>query len=220
MLYPTGKKLDDNAVYDRKFDFDYDGPADAIRIDSNSSASNSLLMFRDSFGNALYPFFADSFGTATFSRLNPYRIDWLENGGYDYMVIEIVERNINWLASKAPVMPAPEISSLPYDAKITYSDKTEGITVTPSQDMTGYTVYSGSYDTTGIDEDTAVYLVFSDSADSTRIFEACPVGSDFADKGNDGCFTAYIPSELSDYGDISLLLSGGGGYIARKSVSE
>jgi hypothetical protein len=220
MLYPTGKKLDDNAVYDRKFDFDYDGPADAIRIDSNSSASNSLLMFRDSFGNALYPFFADSFGTATFSRLNPYRIDWLDNGSYDYMVIEIVERNINWLASKAPVMPAPEISSLLYDSKVTYSDEVEYVAVTPSQDMSGYTVFSGSYDTQGTDEDTPVYLAFSDSAGSMRIFEACPTGSDFADKGNDGCFTAYIPSEISDSCDVSLLLSGSGGYISKQLLSE
>ena len=67
-------------------------------------------MFRDSFGNALYPFMADTFENATFSRLMPYRMDWLDGGTYDNLVVEIVERNLKNLALQAPVMPAPIVS--------------------------------------------------------------------------------------------------------------
>lgn len=92
---------------------------DSIRIDtvlnenaaedsgSGRASGTSLLMFRDSFGNALYPFMADMFERATFSRQNPYRLDWLAGGKYEFCVVEIVERNISDLLKKAPVIPAP-----------------------------------------------------------------------------------------------------------------
>lgn len=37
-------------------------------------------------------------------------MDWLSEGDFDYVVVEIVERNLKNLAVKAPVMPAPAIS--------------------------------------------------------------------------------------------------------------
>lgn len=37
-------------------------------------------------------------------------MDWLSEGDFDYVVVEIVERNLKNLAVKAPVMPgAPHI---------------------------------------------------------------------------------------------------------------
>jgi len=66
-----------------------------------SGASGRLFCWRDSFGNALYPFLAENFSEATFCRENPYRVEKLEEGEYDTVLVEIVERNIKWLAQQA-----------------------------------------------------------------------------------------------------------------------
>ena len=63
MLYPTGTELDWDAQYDRPFTFTYvrqpRGPDDQRIETENPSKTGSLLMYRDSFGNDLYPLMAE-----------------------------------------------------------------------------------------------------------------------------------------------------------------
>ncbi len=66
-------------------------------------------MFRDSFGNALYPFWRIPFLIAPFEA-GALSDGLAFEGIFDYVVVEIVERNLKNLAVKAPVMPAPAIS--------------------------------------------------------------------------------------------------------------
>ncbi len=73
---------------------------------ANDGGNKSVLMFRDSFGNALYPFAANDFEQARFSRALPY--DLTDIGAYDLVVIEIVERNIGNLLEYPPVLEAAE----------------------------------------------------------------------------------------------------------------
>lgn len=73
----------------------------------NDRGSGRLLMFRDSFGNAVLPFFAEAFREAEFSRAVPYRLDLTAARQADGVVVEIVERNLPDLTVRAPVMPAP-----------------------------------------------------------------------------------------------------------------
>lgn len=71
-----------------------------IQIDTtNEQKEHSLLMFRDSFGNALYPFLADSFGHSRFSRKMPYPLTMMQEVNADVVIVEIVERNIPYLLS-------------------------------------------------------------------------------------------------------------------------
>ena len=65
-------------------------------------------MFRDSFGNLLHTFLADAYGQAAFSRAMPYTMSLLDQTGADTVLIEIVERNLDWWATQAPIFPAPE----------------------------------------------------------------------------------------------------------------
>ncbi|MBO7405354.1 MAG: hypothetical protein J6V24_10375, partial [Clostridia bacterium] len=68
------------------------------------------LIFRDSFGSALIPYFASCGGFAHFHRALPYRIDLLEDPemgetvGTDLVVVEIAERNLrNLIGSDARI---------------------------------------------------------------------------------------------------------------------
>lgn len=237
MLYPAGKELEEDTVFDRKFEFSYrdsrtgetmsadyyseDAPApDSIRIDTfRDGGTGSLLMFRDSFGNSLYPFMADTFENSTFSRLMPYRMDWLDAGAYDHVVVEIVERNLKNLAQQAPVMAAPEVSL--------NNDVTDGenisasAEISASRDLAGYCMISGVYDSAGVDEDTGVYICFegeSTGADpenagtggGSAVYEAFPVGSGISEQQTDACFTAYIPEEVLNGSEFSVILSKNG----------
>lgn len=112
MLYPASGRLDSQFVFEEPLQFTYDAPirgADDINIYTTSTgvSNGSLLMFRDSFGNALHPLMAESFGHALFTRATPY--DLTKAGEWGCVVLEIVERNVARLAEGAYLMPAPEM---------------------------------------------------------------------------------------------------------------
>ena len=110
MLFPGSGELDTQYIYDIPFDFTYQGryrSSDDITIDTVSpSGEGSLLMFRDSFGAAIIPYFSQNYATARYSRARPNPYYNLESAQYDTVVMEIVERNIAWLQKEAPMHPA------------------------------------------------------------------------------------------------------------------
>ncbi len=91
MLYPTGKQLD----YNQYCEFDYqivDGDSEDITFQTvNPDKQHSLVMYRDSFGNALAPFLAQEFGAAYFSRSTPYDLTLVELEDADFVILELVE---------------------------------------------------------------------------------------------------------------------------------
>ncbi len=112
MLYPASPWLDKQFVWDEPLQFTYDTPVrgpDDIHIYTTSTAvaNGSLLMFRDSFGNALHGLMAESFNRAFFTRATPY--DLIQANEYGYVVLEIVERNIPRLAEGGFLFPAPKV---------------------------------------------------------------------------------------------------------------
>lgn len=110
MLYPAGERLEADQVYGGTLDFGYDAPirsAENLTILTRGGGEGSLVMFRDSFGNLLYPYLADSFAEALFSRSMPCRLDLAAQREADFVAVELVERNLRYLIQNVPVMPAP-----------------------------------------------------------------------------------------------------------------
>lgn len=107
MLYPSFGDTEKDPVYGGQLAFSYTGKAtkpDSITLETASQKTGSLLCYRDSFGNLLYPYLADSYGTCRFSRSVSYDLT-LEG---DCVLIELVERNISYLYTNLPLMPAPQ----------------------------------------------------------------------------------------------------------------
>lgn len=188
MVYPTGTELDWDAVYDREFTFTHirqpRGPDDQRIETENPAKTGSLLMFRDSFGNALYPFMAEEFSQALFSRSMPWQLNLLEQTGADTVVIELVERNLAYLTAYAPMFPAPE----------------RLLTGSPPQGQGGaQCAVSDSYPLEGLvrlegwisdaDTNSPIYVQLG-----TALYEASPAGSGW-DKGIP--FTLYVPQSIS-----------------------
>lgn len=109
MLYPAAE--DPETQIDYAGELNYTTRSDpkggeAITIESDrSGADGSLLCWRDSFGIALYPYLADSFGHALFSRSAAYDFTRFDLQDYDVVLIEIVERNLPQLAADCVIFP-------------------------------------------------------------------------------------------------------------------
>lgn len=76
---------------------------------SGAEGHGSLLMFRDSFGNTLLPFFAGAFEQARFTREAPYGLESLMAVHRpDVVILEKVERNLRDFIREPPIFSALE----------------------------------------------------------------------------------------------------------------
>lgn len=116
MLYPAETAKDMQLHNDYEFAYEYTsrfrGLDDVLITTSNADAQGNLLMYRDSYGEAILPYMAEMFATAQFSRAVPYDLKNVAEG--DSVIIELVERNLGNLLKSAPLMEAvsQEISDI------------------------------------------------------------------------------------------------------------
>ena len=110
MLYPAARDPETGPVHSGTLRYDREGTdtrPDSITINTSGEGTGVLLAYRDSFGNDLYPFLADSFASARFSRSTVYDLTTAEKLGADTVLVELVERNLSYLLTNVPKMPAP-----------------------------------------------------------------------------------------------------------------
>ncbi|MDE6434828.1 MAG: hypothetical protein K2L07_11450 [Lachnospiraceae bacterium] len=171
MLYPQWKKLDADIIYDREHIFEYCNDVNTTEdmfIETKSQKDGSLVMFRDSFGNALLPFLADEYGEAYFTKAVPYNWNLLEQYGADTVVIELTERHIPSLQQEIPVMQGPERKLKGTMERISQSNTTLNIRKTENQ----YILY-GMMDASYVEDNFDVFIkVIRDGKES--IYEAFP----------------------------------------------
>lgn len=109
MIYPAEDAKDMQLHNDYEFTYEYTSRfrgLDDISITTCSKNGNgNLLMYRDSYGEAILPYMAEVFESAEFSRAVPYHLDKVKEN--DTVIIELVERNLTNLLMDAPIMEAP-----------------------------------------------------------------------------------------------------------------
>lgn len=191
MLCPAGTELDTDLLYDGDLAFTYDAPirsAENLTIMTTGSGEGSLLMFRDSFGNLLYPYLADSFASALFSRSPDYKLNLIEQQNADYVVIELVERNIHYLLENLPVMPAPT-RELP--EHILPQESVIFLTAEASDGLPGYMLVRGTLPAAA---DAGAPVFLSGGGNSYEAFRL-----------RDDGFGLYIPETAWDTGSLSIV---------------
>lgn len=101
MLYPNSKYSEESYRLASGFRFICENEpkgGNAITIRTNcDGANNKLFCWRDSFGIALYPYLAENFKTAVFSRATQYDLKNEDLADSDVVILEIVERNLGTL---------------------------------------------------------------------------------------------------------------------------
>lgn len=175
MLYPALTDTEQNPVYGAALSYTFTGGGnkpDSITIETAGVGQGRLLVYRDSFGNLLFPYLADSSASARFSRSTAY--DLTQEA--DRVLIQLVERNLHYLVTYAPVMPSPQ-------RDLDVPETTMGITTCES---TQKNAPKGTVKLTGIlpataDTDSSVYVVCEEIAYEAFILQ-------------DGGFCAYVPN--------------------------
>ena len=179
MLYPTLADRETHYVYGGGHDFSYGAGGtqpDSITINTVGSGQENLLAFRDSFGNLLFPYLADSFASALFSRSVSYDLTQAAALDIQCVLIELVERNLFYLIQHVPVMPAPMRETPDYQETLGQADV---IREQSGKAPEGYVFMRGTL-LESVDDDSFVYLLCSDVCYEAFLLE-------------DGSYAAYIP---------------------------
>ena len=203
MLYPLAPTADDEIYYDKETTYatveEIQSNFDPRITTVNPVKEGSLVMYRDSFGNALLPYMADAYANAYFSRGIPYQLMDVETHSADTVIIERAERFLPEMSQFPPVLTAKEIS-LTEGEELQGSDGAVDVKIKP-QGMTAQ--LSGRIKEGLLDTDSRIYLKVNGS-----VYEAFPmdvkVGENLDDKG----FCLYLSSELvaADGNDIEILI--------------
>ena len=203
MLYPTGTETDIQLYPAWEWRYTYDKPLRSVedqRIDTTcEGADGSLFMFRDSFGNTLHSFMAESYAKACFSRAMPYQLSLPELTDADTLIIEIVERNIPWLTQRAPIMEAPK-------REIMLAQEETACKVAVREVKSEYNLfcYTGNIEEE-MDADSPIYLICNGEA-----YEAAPAGEGFQP------FTAYLNGNVQT---LRLAWKQNGNYVLTQEIS-
>lgn len=203
MLYPLASTADDEIYYDKETTYatveEIQSNFDPRITTVNPVKEGSLVMYRDSFGNALLPYMADAYANAYFSRGIPYQLMDVETHSADTVIIERAERFLPEMSQFPPVLTAKEIS-LTENQELQGSDGAVDVKIKP-QGMTAQ--LSGRIKEGLLDTDSRIYLKVNGS-----VYEAFPMDVKVEENLDDNGFCLYLPSELvaADGNDVEILI--------------
>lgn len=200
MLSPAGDSMESDPHYAGTLRFDYETPVRSendLNIRTAGGGTGSLLMFRDSFGNLLYPYLADSFARSQFSRTPSYRLDQIAAREADCVVVELVERNLRWLIENIPVMPAPLRSAEETEPP----EETVQLTAEASREMPGFVLVWGTLP----------------AAPEEGVYLAAPEGWYEAFRLSENGFGLYVPEAVL-VEETTLVYTAGGRQTSLRTV--
>lgn len=107
-IYPTSDYYEDRFIYPHFHEYRSSRPInfERDRKVETTSGVNSLKMvvLHDSFGRSLQPFLSQSVGSLYMNSVFPYNIDYVLEIEPDFVVIELVERNLSLLYDHAKTL--------------------------------------------------------------------------------------------------------------------
>lgn len=197
ILYPLAAEEEEDIYFDKEWQYEYVGEVsdnmDPWIETVNPQKQGSLLMYRDSFGESLVPFFADEYGNAYFSRLVPYNMENLQQYYPDTVIVERVERKLAAFATEIPIMEGPKVGN------IAALEKKTDTTLETKQDGS-YLVVSGKIDPECMSDNTEIYVSVSDSGrQATATYEAFYT---LKKDGNGNGYQIYLRQESLPADDI------------------
>ena len=205
MLYPLATTPDEEIYYDKETTFAYVGEVgsnfDPKITTVNPVKSGSLVMFRDSFGNALLPFMADAYANAYFSRGVPYQLSEVEAKNADTVVVERAERFLPEMAQSPPVMEGPERNVI-----VTEDDAVSDGADMQTQAMGNLVKITGYISEKYLNTKSRIYI----RVNNDKIYEAFPMDVSMEDGSADSNgFCLYLDSsKLAADGNQFEILTG------------
>lgn len=193
MLLPGSDRKDEQLEFDAAENFEYTnrfrGVDDLVITTSNESKAvdKSVILFRDSFGNALYWFFANDYTSLTAKREIPYNIYQAAEES-ELVAVELVERNLRNLLVYTPIVPSLNLGDDYFSGAVedaADSDCTAEASVSVMTTTDGLLQVDGSCD--ALSDYAYIYLV----VEGGGTFQVLP-----SEEGAD--FTLYLESDDAD----------------------
>lgn len=220
MIYPAGAEPEYEWYYGAEDRYTYVTPTKSVedgRITTAcGGADGRLYMYRDSFGNALLPFFAAAYGDATFTKAFPMILSAdLAAARPDTFIMELVERNLDWLITRPPILPSPRLTDVNIGSRQEADLSAEAQPCMYSKD---YVQFGGEVDSAALADDDALYAAVTDAAGETVIY-AC-----YGLRGSEGRtgFIAYAAAADYPAGSelkITVIKQSGGEFIGLGSAA-
>jgi len=215
MLYPETAEPEWNYEYQYEQEYYYMTETESvedtwIKAENNSKTGN-LLMFRDSFGNTLIPFMANTFGISCFSKGVPNQIElYMNENSPETVILEKVERNISEYAEMPPIMTA-NICELKERMKERKSNTT--VRVETSDFDSSYYSVTGNIDEDLLETTTNIFVKVKDGSRTTT-YQAFYI----SDENKDSGYLIYIPKKkiLSETVQIEIIIETEGIYHSVK----
>lgn len=170
MLFPVDSEPELNYYYlcGQKYIFTGDGDdvEDDVIKAYNPSGEGSLLMYRDSFGNTLFPLMANEFENTCFTKLLPYSLSDVAEYQPDYVVVERVERRIASVIEKPPIMQGAS-------GKLISDQTVETDTTIETRNAGSYLVIEGQIDPAYLETKSRIYVsVYPSGQPDGKVYEA------------------------------------------------
>ena len=193
MLYPASSEPEFDYDYGQNERFSYvthtRSVEDATIITHCDEAEGSLYMYRDSFGNALLPFMAGAYADALFTKAFNKDIAMdLEKASPDVFIMELVERNLDWLITMPPLVRAKELSNVTIGS---HQDQTVEISAVAAQGAVRFLEVRGSFEDTERVRGDEILIRVTDASGEVRFYQCFGMQ---AEAGSEG-FLAYLPAE-------------------------
>lgn len=208
MLYPLAITLEDEIYYEKPFTYAVVGEIESNfdpRITTvNPVKDGSLVMYRDSFGNALLPFLANAYANAYFSRGVPYQLSDVTAMSADTVIIERAERFLPDMAQSPPVLNGtnfvPDLEEERLDTDGAYA--VELVSQGNQIKITGYV------EELYLETESNIYVRINGSA----VYEAFPMDINVGEETVPEGFCLYLPSNavLSDENAVEVLVETNG----------
>lgn len=198
MLYLVGRTPEPVEVYEAAQQFSYTNDAASVEdadITTTSQvegAQGSLVMYRDSFGNALLPFFATQFGQATFTKLVPYNAAVIDQQQADVVIVERAERHLDFFATNPPIMPAREVDGVSADISV------ETVSTVTAEVDGPYLKISGVLDEAYVPQNSVISVGLMQDNGEVRYYDTCRqsiVGADGVSIETDYGYVARVSTE-------------------------
>lgn len=207
MLYSVGARPEEEIRYQKEFTYSYvtgDDVEDSYIQTFCDQGKKNLLMYRDSFGNSLLPYFAQTFCNATFSKQVPYPMTDLVTARPDVVILEKVERHLPTLGTVAPLMSGPR------RRPGTKQERAEGDTCLTVRKSGSYWAFEGIADERLMETDGTIRIEVNDGS-QTAVYEAFCVQRTSGEKVSDYGFVLYLSEILleGEQFDVKVLTQNG-----------
>ncbi len=204
MLYPLATTPEEEIYYEKPLTYAVVGEIESNfdpRITTvNPVKEGSLVMYRDSFGNALVPFFADAYANAYFSRGVPYQLSDVDTNQADTVIVERAERFLPDMAQSPPILYGTSVK-LEEEPKSLALDGASDVQILRQGNQVQLT---GRVKEEYLDTESPIYLRINGAA----VYEAFPMNITVGEETDDGGFCLYLPVQavLSSGNSLEVLV--------------